>query len=107
MAKEESTFESIKNFVTSHAGQMIKDTVAETVSMIQKRILDTQRRILRNIFVTLLFFVGTVFILISFIFLIEQYTSLGFGWSTFILGLIIILISFLYMFRGELNGKKS
>ncbi len=104
--KEKGLTYSLKEFAKSFLINSMKGIFDNVMQTLKQEILDTKKKILRSVFIFLLLFAGIFFIFLGGVFLINQYTKLGFGWSFVIIGLLILVFSMFMKFIFMIQEKR-
>ena len=105
--KKESEFKQIiKNVASKKVFDFIKDYIKDFADKTQQFFLRLEKRVLHELFASIIFITGIIFLIISIAFLIKEYLRLTTGWSFFIIALILIIISlFVKLFASKEEVK--
>ncbi len=93
--KEESLIGTIKELFSSSIAGMIKNTIKDSVEKAQYKIYETEQKVMKNVIVSLIFFVGVIMLVISSVFMVKDYLKLSFGFSFLMIGMLILIIALL------------
>lgn len=106
MAKEsKSALNSIKSAlsesISSNLLGHIKRYMKDIAHKVQDIAYQTEKKILDNLFASIILLVGLIMIVISIVFFINDFFGLDRYWGFFIVGLILIIFSLLYKRKIE------
>lgn len=106
MAKEgKSAINSIKSLlsesISSNIVKHIKSYMKDIAHKVQDIAYQTEKKILDNLFASIILLVGLIMIVISMVFFINDFFGLDRYWGFFIVGIILIICSLVYKRKIE------
>ncbi|MBN2458121.1 hypothetical protein JXB31_03260 [Candidatus Woesearchaeota archaeon] len=97
--KDNAFVSALKDFGTSFLLGTIRELYEDFLRTVQQYAYRTQQRIIDSFIVLFMSLAGVSLMILSVIFLMNEYMNLGFGWSFLIVGLILFVISLVLKIR--------
>ena len=78
----------------------ILDFIAGLSGKVNDIIVSTEEKIIQKVYSTVLLISGLIFLSLSFVFLMNEYSILSQGWSFLIMGIILVMVSLIIKNRA-------